>query len=247
MCTLFARGVTASGGEARVIEDEHPRLERGDVFVYGWTPQAVALIREAKRAGRDWYYADNAYYFGRGTHFRITRNRLMHDGLGRAGPERFAKFGCELRPWRTRGDHVVLATQSETFYRDRHQVSRGAWTDRIVAELAQHTRRAVIVCHKPDAAASGNAATHPGLEAALVGAWALVTHSSSAAVKAILDGVPVFCDPICMAASVGRTSLAEIERPVFPGWREQWLWNLAANQWTWREIESGRAWRDLQE
>jgi hypothetical protein len=84
------------------------------------------------------------------------------------------------------------------------------------------------------------------LSADLVGAWALVTHSSNAAVEALLEGVPVFCTAPCAAYRMGRPDVAAIEAPALPDDREQWAWNLARAQWTLAEMKSGECWRDLQ-
>ena len=78
------------------------------------------------------------------------------------------------------------------------------------------------------------------LEADLEDAWCLVTHSSTAAVEAVIAGVPVFCEPTCAAAPVGRTDL-DIENPVRPE-REAWLAALAWRQFSRDEVSSGMAW-----
>ena len=65
----------------------------------------------------------------------------------------------------------------------------------------------------------------------------LVTHSSTAAVEAVIAGVPVFCEPTCAAAPVGRTDL-DIENPVRPE-REAWLAALAWRQFSRDEVSSG--------
>ena len=71
-------------------------------------------------------------------------------------------------------------------------------------------------------------------------AWCVVTHSSTAAVEAVIAGVPVFVEPTCAAAPVGRTDL-DIENPVYPE-REPWVAALARRQWSREEVSSGKAW-----
>jgi hypothetical protein len=241
MCEFFA-----AGARGKVAKPGQDHLEPGPAFFYGWTDHTLPLMKQCQSEGRDYFYADNAYYFGRGKYFRITKNKLMHDGSGNAGPERFRQFSIALKPWRSEGRHIVIASQSETFYQQRMGISRDEWTARVVEKLKQHTERPIIVCHKPDAKDMRPDQAHaPGFESHLQGAWAMVTHSSSAAVKAVIDGIPVFCDPECMCALVGETDLSKIETPRTPEGREQWLWNLAANQWAWEEIRNGTAWRAL--
>jgi hypothetical protein len=57
--------------------------------------------------------------------------------------------------------------------------------------------------------------------------------------------VPVFPLGKCAASRMGLSDLARIETPYYPGDREQFLWNLAAQQWTLDEIAAGEAWRAL--
>ncbi len=242
LCTAFAAGC---GG--RVAPIGQPTLQRGAAFFYGWTEHSVPLIEQCQAQCTDWHYADNAYYFGRGKLFRVTKNALMHDGSGAAGPERFGRFGLEIKPWRKDGAHILITTQSELFYEARLHTSRAAWTGEIIEELREHTDRAIIVCHKPPAGEMVSKQPHArDFESQLCDAWAVVTHSSSSAVKAVLDGVPVFSLAPSMVSRMGLDDLARIEEPVYPDDREQWLWNLAANQWTLDEMRDGTCWRGLQ-
>jgi hypothetical protein len=240
LCTAFAAGC---GG--RVAEVGAGRLAPGAAFFYGMTARTLALLDRCRREGRDWYYADNAYYVGRGSHFRVTRNALQHDGTGTASPERWRAFGIEIRPWRRGGRHILVTTQSELFYRLHLGLSRADWLAHTLARLECATERPIRVCHKPGHGTPGNAAAGAGFEAALAGAHALVTHSSSTAVKALLEGVPVFCTGPCAASPMGLDDLSRIEAPATPEDREPWLWTLAANQWTRQEMADGTCWRAL--
>ncbi|MFQ5774195.1 MAG: hypothetical protein ACE5GS_06745 [Kiloniellaceae bacterium] len=239
LCHAFAAGCAG-----RVAAVGEPRLHPGPAFFYGMTGHGLPLIEQCRREERDWYYADNAYYFGRGTHFRVTRNALMHDGSGRAGPARFERFGLEIKPWRRDGRHVVLATQSELFYRLHLGVERRVWTDVACSDIRRHTDRTIIVCDKPPPPWPGGH-PHPNFETALRDAWAVVSHSSSVMVKALLEGVPVFSLGPSMASRMASADVSSIEEPLYPNEREPWLWNLAANQWTRAEMRDGTCWRDL--
>ena len=78
----------------------------------------------------------------------------------------------------------------------------------------------------------------------LDGAHCLVTHGSNAAVEAAIMGCPVFVHPDSAAALVGRTDLADIERPIYPG-RQAWVNALAYSQFNERELVDGTLWRLL--
>jgi hypothetical protein len=273
VCHAFAQGC---GGQ--VAQAGETRLAPGPAFFYGMTAHSLALIARCRAEGRDWYYADNAYYVGRGSHFRVTKNAFQHAGTGAAGPERWRAFGVALKPWcdggSTRrpvlrssgaaaaeggsllarrslgegggeGGHILITTQSELFYRLHLGVSRAAWLADLRSRLKAVSGRPIEVCHKPAPGAPGNPAAGENFEADLTGAHALVTHSSSTAVKALIEGVPVFCLGVCVASPLGLSDPARIETPHYPGNREPWLWTLAANQWTREEMRAGVCWRDL--
>jgi len=235
----------AEGCGGTIAGTGETKLRPGAAFFYGMTEHTLPLIAQCRREGRDWYYADNAYYFGRGTYFRVTKNAYQHDGSGRADAGRFATFDLRIRPWRRAGTHILIATQSQLFYRYQLGIERSEWVAQQMAQIAAVSRRPIRVCHKPDPGRPGNGAVAPSFEADLADAWAAVTHSSSAAVKALLEGVPVFCTAPCMASRMGQDDLSRIEDPTYPDDREQWLANLAANQWTRAEFRDGTCWRAL--
>lgn len=240
LCNAFAQG-----SNGRVVAEGASTLRDGPAFFYGWTDYTAPLVTRCREDGRDWYYCDNAYYFGRGTYFRVTKNAFMHDGSGRASMDRVRSFRLRIRPWNLTGHNVVITTQSEVHYSARLGVSRTAWTGGVMAELRRYTDRPIVVCHKPDPKASGNAYAAPGFESELADAWAVVAHCSSAMVKALIEGVPVFSLAPSMAGRMGHSDVARIEDPHYPEERWQWLANLAANQWTRDEMRSGKCWRDL--
>jgi hypothetical protein len=173
----------------------------------------------------------------------------MHNGTG---PNRdksvLRKYGINIEPWRTTGDHILVATQSEAFYQHRMGISRSVWVTGLCATLGKYTDREIVVCHKPAVKdLAPDQAHNPSFEPLLKGSWAMVTHSSSAAVRAVCEGVPVFSDLEAMAAPLGNVDLSGVESPVLAGNREQWLANLLSNQWTYNEMRRGVCWRSLQE
>ena len=67
-----------------------------------------------------------------------------------------------------------------------------------------------------------------------------VTSCSIAAVEAMCEGIPVFCDHKSFAVDVGNVELSDIENPYYGG-PEPWLYSLAYQQFTPEEIENGTA------
>ena len=81
--------------------------------MFGYLRGLLPTLRQAQREGRTWYYADNGYFRpGRRVsdhgYYRVTRNAMQHDGTGKASPERWRSWACEIQPWRTTGSHVVV-------------------------------------------------------------------------------------------------------------------------------------------
>jgi hypothetical protein len=230
----------ATGCGGRIASTWSPRLEAGDAVFYGVRPAWKHLWDQAKAEGRDVFYIDNSYFDStRERYFRVTKNALQADGLnarwGGDGAARFKALGLTVKPWRTRGEHIVICPQTEEFMRVMGGFE-GDWVAKVTAELEAHTDRELRIRRKGE---------RRPLSEDLRGAWALVTHMSCSAVEALLAGIPVFCTGRCAARWMGTSDLSLIEEPVFPERREEWAALLAANQWTEEEFRNGTAWRDL--
>jgi hypothetical protein len=222
------------------ITDELDYLHPGPVAMFG-SPPVWPLLRRAQAEGRDFYFADHAY-FGRGWAYRITKNRYQHDGQGplsQIGLGRLERFSRrQIQPWRHSGSHVLVCPQSEVYF-SLHGINRNEWLWGVTRTIRQHTDREIKVRYK----ASRTPIT-PDLE----DAWAVVVFSSAAALDALIAGVPVFTlAPFAASVSMGLTDLAQIESPIYPDGRDRFLSVLADNQWTLPEIMRGSAWRQLQE
>ena len=152
--------------------------------------------------------------------------------MGSYSMDRAHEMGVRLQPWRKDGSHVLLCLPGPGAGRD-FGIDPVAWTESIHRRLVRATKRPIR--KRPKIMRE----CRP-LEADLEDAWCLVTHSSTAAVTAAIAGVPVFVEPTCAAAPVGRTDL-DIESPVYPE-REPWLAALAWRQFSRQEVSSGMAW-----
>lgn len=246
LCVALAEGVQAAGDRAEIVPaGSASKLERGAAFFYGMDPYTLPLLRQAETEGRNWYYADNAYYFGRGEYFRVTHRALMHDGTGDAPPDRWRSFDINLRPWRGGGRYIVVTSQSRLFYTSRMGMDRDEWYRRVVQLLKKYTDRPIIPCMKPEPRQMRNDQPHSDdFEQMLKSAYCVVTESSSTGVGAVIQGIPVVSLGPSMCTPMA-TPVTDIEAPRKPD-REQWLQNLAANQWTKDELRDGTAWRMLQ-
>lgn len=234
----------AQGAGGRVAAAIPARLEDGAAAFYGVTAATKHLWHQARTEQRPRFYLDNAYFdAGREKYFRATCNALQAFELLPPAPERFARLGVAMQPWRRDGRHIVVCPQSDEFMRTCCNWAGGAvaWLEEVLQTLNAHTDRPIVVRHWQRNKAS--AAASLGRE--LKGAWALVTHMSAAANEALVAGVPVFVTGLCAATPMASGALAQIEKPLRPDGRLEWAAGLAGAQWTVEEMKIGRAWRAL--
>jgi len=221
------------------ITDENELFD-GPVALFG-SPARWPLLRTAQQEGREWYFGDHGYFGDvrnlRKRYFRITKNNYQHAGHGQASPERFYLLNREVQPWRRQGSHILVCPNSAVYF-GLHGLNVDEWLIDVREQLAAVTDRPIRFRWK---------VTATPIEDDLEDCWAVVVFSSSAAIDALIAGVPVFTlAPFASTVPMGHTDLALIEQPLYPE-REQFLWNLANQQWTLKEIFSGQAWRTLQE
>lgn len=169
----------------------------------------------------------------------IALARGHHNGAG-IWPEpvgdRWGRFGIDLAPWRTSGEHILVLPQRGIG--EEGVAMPHAWAREIEARLRKVTRRRIVV--RP----------HPGLhnppfEPDFSGAHAVVTWGSGAAIKAIAAGVPVFYEfDRWIGAPAARFGIDHLEEP-FLGDRMPMFQHLAAAQFTMAEIAEGEPLRCL--
>jgi hypothetical protein len=233
-CDAFSAGCRGAVTAERV-------LRPGPVALFG-SPHLWPLLTQARAEGRDWYYGDHSYLGGdrkngRGTYFRCTRNAFQHDGGGEALPRRFEALGLRIWPWRTGGKHVLICPNTPEYFR-LMGLDGEAWLADVTARLQAHTDRPLRVRSKKQQWARP-------LSQDLYDCWAVVVFTSNCAVQALLKGIPVFAMHPCAAFRMGTPELERIEAPPQPVVRDQFFFNLAAQQWTLDEMRQGAAWRAL--
>ena len=91
--------------------------------------------------------------------------------------------------------------------------------------LREHTDREIVIRDKPNINSNVSSSTRTTLEEDLKDCWALVTHSSCAAITAHLEGIPTFTDENSPTSQVSLLDLKLIERPFYPPdpFKMQWL------------------------
>jgi hypothetical protein len=138
--------------------------------------------------------------------------------------KRLAKLGVRVRPWRKNGKHIVVCPQSDEFMR---MVDWPNWRGDMLKDLRKRTDRPLVIRTKKS----------PPLALDLKNAWLLVTHSSTAAIEALVAGIPVIVtDCRCAAA---RFTSKMVEAPAMLDGREDLAERLADSQWTLAEMRAG--------
>ena len=179
------------------------------------------------------FFVDGAYFDrARGTHYRITKNALQHTGQGQSDGQRFKALGVSVREERypSPPGWVVVVPQSAVFM--RHTVNARGWVEAALERFGPETifRVRPWSSNKPEAATT--------LQSDLARASHLVTHSSAAAVEAVLAGVQVVVSHLSCAHSLGPTLPSGPER-------KAWAEVLADNEFTREEMRAGLAWEML--
>lgn len=215
-----------------------PSGARGAVF-YGVDQTNWDHWQRCSTNGEPYYYVDNSFYDKtRGTHYRIARNSVQHNGQGESDGQRFKALALEIKPWRKDGQHIVVCPQSDSFMREVAGWKNN-WLSEAVRTMALASNRRFKI-RNWDRDKMKAMSTLP---ADLKHAWILATYSSAASVTALLEGIPVAC---CAGACYGMgVRLIDIEKPIFPKDRERFFGVLADNQFTVSEMKDGTAWHAL--
>ena len=169
--------------------------------------------------------------------------RHGHNGSGSwfcGGPERWDRLGIELKPWRERGEHVLVCP-NRSFGPKGFAMPYG-WDKSIIDELRRVTRRPIRLRPHPQ-----NSTPARPLAEDLNNAWAVVIWASSAGVHALVAGVPVISlAPYWICRTAALDDLRGIEgilggelRAAASTLRLLNMQRLAWAQWTIEEIAAG--------
>lgn len=241
----FVMGLRAAGYE---VHDGAPseRAGPGDVMVC-WNRyyQTEQLADRCEAEGGTVLVAENGYVRGRhdgGDHYALAIHG--HNGSGQwhiGGPERWNALGIDLKPWRTDGEHILVAPNRS--FGMRGFVMPERWGEHTADELRRMTKREVRLRPHP-----GNGKPAVPLERDLEGAHCVVIWSSSVGVKALIGGIPVVCMApwwVCKSAAHPDVLSANLRGRAYDVAREKALHALAWAQWSVQEIASGEPFRYL--
>jgi len=208
------------------------------------------LFEQLIRRGTPMVYIDKGYT-REWTHRRIAIGATQPtDYLGTWGkpPDRKAKFGWWMDPWRKRGNHILLAWSSPGYHLHGGFPPPETYASQVVETLRHYTDRPIIYRPKPNQKKVHVAGTELSMDGSsvehdLADAWALITVGSSVCLQACMMGVPSFVLGDAIGKSLGNTDLSKIESPYLSNDRIRWLNDLGYCQWSLDEYASGEAWQ----
>jgi hypothetical protein len=150
------------------------------------------------------------------------------NGTGRfpvGDAERWKAWSVDVGPWRTQGRHILVVGNNRPNTTGDPRRTPIGWAESVEFDSAKPVVRRLTRKDAP-------------LDAHLRDAWCTVVWTSTAAVRSVIAGVPVFYQgPNLICAALARTG-GDVEYPSYPD-REPVLERLAWGQWTPDEIATG--------
>jgi len=223
ICQAFLQGCKDKSQDAAVF--------------YGVNETNANIWKKVKSSGRPYWYLDNSYFDEtRGTYFRVTKNAIQCRTESTSTGERLrAIFNGEpeLKPWRdpSAPGHVVVCPQSDIFM-ELVSGYTGNWLKDTLLNCGTLMPNNPVVLR---AWSANKIQLQQSLRQDLQQAILLVTHTSAAAVTAVMEGVPIHTNSQHALWGIGYKDDDRL-----PALRV-----LADNQWTLDEIREGKAWQWL--
>lgn len=220
-----------------------------------WGHKTPHVLDGQRAAGADYLVVELAYFGDRIQWISLGLNGLN----GRAQmynrncpPDRWEKYGVEVKPWKAAGEYVLVMGQIPGDV--SLQKCRSRQLPGYIPWLADACKRAkcygLPVYFRPHPRMTRPFAIdcpvmNGSLEEALSRAALVISWNSNSLVDAVLAGVPIVaCDNGSMAYEMGVHEIGEDPiRPV----RDQWLYDMAYSQWTLNEVRTGEAWGHLKQ
>lgn len=164
---------------------------------------------------------------------------------------RWEELKVDLQPRRQRKRSEIVLALSSQKYCDYHGLGNATdYAQQIVNECRGKSKRPIVYRPKPswlgyEPIRKTKLSRPPETMMDLLEtAHVVVTHGSSAAMDAVISGVPAIALGESAVAPVAGSSLKQINEPPFPSDDARWQWaaNVAWCQWTVSEFASGEAW-----
>jgi len=219
---------------------------KNPVAVVGTLRGTEQIIWECQKRLQPFYYMDHAYFGAtrnyqpgpNGVLYRVIKSQMQMNFILEPDSEdlkRIKKYKpIDRKPYNGVGEHILVCPPTQAVCRLYNIGDEKMWIDSMIVELQKYTDRNIIVRKKDE---------KKSLSQQLENCHAVVSHQSTAAIEAVLNGVPSFCDNVSAAKEVSESIIENIETPYYPDEDlvQQWIDSLLSCQFTMEEIKSGLA------
>lgn len=238
-----------------------PSVETDVACVFGVKGRSREIVDEHRALGKSTLYFDKGYTRSKGEAGHTEYSRISVNASHPAGymmkqrwpSDRWERLGIQCKDRQPVGGHVLLAMSSAKYHEFNGLEPPEDYAIKRMKELQKQTKKQLIYRPKPS---DKRAKPIPGMalspsnstiQDALRGCHCVVTHGATAAMDAIIAGVPAMVLGKCISLPVGEKEVANIENPFFPDkhQRMDWLHAVAYQQWTAGELRAGIAWAHL--
>lgn len=218
----------------------------GLVVVYG-LGNARSIIRDDYAAMGVPVIVMEQGHIERGEYWQVGIHTINWLPQEECPTDRRLAMGINRPVRRQNADGYVLVLGQKPGDAQHSITDMGAWATSQLKVIRRATKRRIVWRPHPKAPINVpgfDDTQHPDmpLEDSFAGAWAVVTHNSNAGLKALLAGLPVFCDPGAMYAESCTTDLAKIEKPGPARGLLKLVDRICYAQWTEEEMIEGLAW-----
>jgi len=227
-----------------------------------WTPWNNSIAHRAgenqKKYGKDWVVFENGYlplsnnvrYYCAGLNgFNGHGDHKIHN----IDESRLGKLNIDIKDWTTKGEYILIVSQFG--HRDTRYSMPIDWPDTIIKKLREYTDRPIIFKSKAGKRRVPSKSylnvtvvdNSESLSSLIKSAWAVVVWNSKAAVKSLIEGVPIVVDAPVAISKFMCTSIESIETPYRPEDADRlYFFNWLANaQWSEQEIATGKPFEQL--
>ena len=215
------------------------------------------IIKYRIKKKLDYYHIDHAYFWRGYAHitgnknphncawFRISKNCHVLNKILDVDDSRWKKyfydyFGGYGKEYSRKGSKILFCPPSIHVLSLYDQQN---WIEETLKKIRDNTDREIVIRSKPKTKVNSiiSPSTNKNLEEDLEDCWALVTHSSCAAITAQLMGIPTFSDVKSPTNPVSISDYSKIENPYYPDdiHKMKWLNSLAYSQYSAEEFNSG--------
>ena len=245
---------------SQLLSDSYSKFDDSVPILCDMTISSLThnFIKYRRKQKLDYYHIDHGYFwrgYAKDTGnnnpfncewFRVSKNcHVLNQILNFLSTDdsRWKKyfydhFGGYGKEYNRTGSKILFCPPSEHVISLYDQVN---WVEDTLQTLRKNTDREIVIRNKPPINSTISSSTKTTLEEDLKDCWALVTHSSCAAITAQLMGIPTFSDENSPTAPVSLSDFNMIEYPLYPSdiHKKQWLNSLAYSQYSIDEFGNG--------